>query len=136
MPEMSPWKDVWKHPDVKIVMRGNVHLDDDARASAVQAILDRHQLNAAICPRPIPDGGGGTISTIALVASAPVAAFFSAMAAEAGKDAWNRLKLLAQDLERYGREVGYEKVRVEIRRGEEMIELPPGLPDHAYAPRC
>lgn len=101
----------------------------------VAATLERHHISAEKGPVPIPSGGGGGgggPSEIWMIgAVAPIAAFFTAIASEAGKDAWRRLKALLNDLHNPSADTG-EVIRVEIKPGDGVILIPADLPDEAY----
>ena len=94
------------------------------------ATLERHGIEIEKGPLPYPTGGGPTPVTIA--ASATLAAFFAALGAEAGRDAWRRLKALIADLRSPPDEADVEVTHVMVQPGTRRIAIPPDLPDRAY----
>jgi hypothetical protein len=98
---------------------------------AAEAIFKRNGLDARLLPYLPPTGGGGGASgTLVMVATAPVAAFFGAMAAEAGKDAWKRLKQVIDELKGLAKDGS--KVNVHLSLPERLVFVPSDLPDAAY----
>jgi len=92
--------------------------------------LERHGIEVEKGPLPYPTGGGPTPFTIA--ATAPIAAFFAAIGAEAGRDAWRKLKALIADLRSPPEGADVEIIFVMVRPGARRIDIPLDLPDEAY----
>lgn len=113
-------------PNPHEVDRGSKELMIEAIAST----LEHHGVAVEKGPLPYPTGGGPTPWTIA--ATAPLAAFFAALGAEAGKDAWRKLKGLVTDLRSPPQGADVEIVYVMVRPGSRRIVLPEDLPDEAY----
>lgn len=93
--------------------------------------LTDHGVEVEREPHRIPVGGGAVEPSIWVIGVvAPIAAFFTALASEAGKDAWRKLKDLLEDLRRpVGNDV--EVLTIKIWIGGKVIAIPEELPDEA-----
>jgi hypothetical protein len=94
--------------------------------------LTDHGVEVERNPHPLPVGGGAVEPSVWVIGVAtPIAAFFTALASEAGKDAWRKLKDLLEDLRSpAGEDVDVLTIKIWI--GGKVIVIPEDMPDEAY----